>query len=103
MIAEPLPFAIAKVKPSGVLELRRRGMRVRNKFIKCVRRIWGISPDKEDRWRRGAVFLLLLSFGVSPQGAHGQTPATVQAHKDLSQLSMEELMKVQGDRVYGAS
>jgi outer membrane receptor for ferrienterochelin and colicins len=78
-------------------------MRVRNKFIKCVRRIWRISADKEDRWRRGAVLLLLLSLGVSPQEAHGQAPATVQAHKDLSQLSMEELMNVQVDTVYGAS
>ena len=79
-------------------------MRVRNKFIKYVKRIWRISADREDRWRRAAVMLLLLSLGVSPQKAGAQEKGeSKQAHKDLNQLSMEELMNVEVDTVYGAS
>ena len=56
------------------------------------------------RNRGNAVLLLLFSFGVSPRVTRGQgSGETPQAPKDLSQLSLEELMNLQIDTVYGAS
>src|ERR1700687_2087940 len=56
------------------------------------------------RNRRSAVLLLLFSLGVSPIVARGQGSGEApQAPKDLSQLSLEELMNLQIDTVYGAS
>jgi outer membrane cobalamin receptor len=54
--------------------------------------------------RRGAVLLLLLSLGAWSREAGGQeTGESRPVHKDLSQLSMEELMSIKVDTVYGAS
>ena len=56
------------------------------------------------RARRGAVLLLLLFVGVSPLETRGQAVGeNKQAPKDLSQLSLEELMDIKVDTVYGAS
>ena len=56
------------------------------------------------RCRRGLSLLLLLSLGVAPRQIRGQgNKENQQPHKDLSQLSMEELMNVEVDTVYGAS
>jgi outer membrane receptor for ferrienterochelin and colicin len=56
------------------------------------------------RARRGAVLLLLLFVGISPLETHGQgVGETKQAPKGLGQLSLEELMDIKVDTVYGAS
>jgi outer membrane receptor for ferrienterochelin and colicins len=56
------------------------------------------------RARRMAVLLLLLSLGASLQEARGQgVGETKPAPKSLSQLSLEELMAIKVDTVYGAS
>lgn len=56
------------------------------------------------RARRGAVLLLLLFVGVSPLETRGQgLGETKQAPKGLGQLSLEELMDIKVDTVYGAS
>jgi outer membrane receptor for ferrienterochelin and colicins len=56
------------------------------------------------RARRGAVLLWLLFLAVSPLETRGQgVGETKQAPKDLSQLSLEELMGIKVDTVYGAS
>lgn len=56
------------------------------------------------RCRPGAVLLLLLALGAWPREAGGQETAESRpVHKDLSQLSIEELMSIKVDTVYGAS
>jgi outer membrane receptor for ferrienterochelin and colicins len=56
------------------------------------------------RARLSALLLLLLALGVSPLKIRGQgTGETKQAPKDLSQLSLEELLNLKVDMVYGAS
>ena len=75
------------------------------------------KPEVSDRTRTGlpgtsgfcwasrcAILLLLLSLNVSPVEARSQGIAeTNQAQKDLSQLSLEELMNLRVETVYGAS
>jgi outer membrane receptor for ferrienterochelin and colicins len=54
--------------------------------------------------RRGSVLLLLVALALSPLVTRAQgTGATSQAPTDLSQLSLEDLMNLKIDTVYGAS
>ena len=54
--------------------------------------------------KHAAIFLLLLALGLPPLKAQGQGTAAAQLpQKDLSQLSLDELMNVNVDVVYGAS
>jgi iron complex outermembrane receptor protein len=54
--------------------------------------------------RRGSVLVLLVALALSPLVTRAQgTGATGQAPTDLSQLSIEELMNLKVETVYGAS
>jgi outer membrane receptor for ferrienterochelin and colicins len=54
--------------------------------------------------RRCGALLLLLCLGISPLETRGQgVGETKQARKDLGQLSLQELMDIKVDTVYGAS
>ena len=104
--------------------LKQQGLRRSPRLLlwtrSCAFGAWGgtvSKPELPDRRKRGlretsavcragrsAVLLLLLSLGVSPLPTRGQgTVEAKQAPKDLSQLSLEELMNLKVDTVYGAS
>src|SRR6202166_1407205 len=64
----------------------------------------GTSAVQRTSTKHGAILLLLLSLGLPPLKARGQGTAEAKSpQKDLSQLSLEELMNIQVDTVYGAS
>jgi outer membrane receptor for ferrienterochelin and colicins len=64
----------------------------------------GTSTAQRTSTKHGAILLLLLSLGLPPLEARGQGTAEPKPpQKDLSQLSLEELMNIKVDVVYGAS
>ena len=64
----------------------------------------GTSAVQRTSTKHGAILLLLLSLGLPPLKARGQGTAEAKSpQKDLSQLSLEELMNIKVDVVYGAS
>ena len=64
----------------------------------------GTSTVRRTSAKHAAIFLLLLALGLPPLNARGQGTAAAQPpQQDLSQLSLDELMNVKVDVVYGAS
>ena len=64
----------------------------------------GTSTARRTCTKYAAIFLLLPALGLPPLQARAQGTAAAQpSQKDLSQLSLDELMNVKVDVVYGAS
>jgi outer membrane receptor for ferrienterochelin and colicins len=94
------------------MRCRRDGDGLRSTLLEPVRTVPlnnfsgtpGTSAVRQTPSKHAAIFLLLLALGLPPLDARGQGTAAAQPpQKDLSQLSLDELMNVKVDVVYGAS
>src|SRR3984893_4046345 len=85
----------AQMAPGEFVSKPRAPDRSRRGFLKA---------SAASRARGGALFLLSLSVGICAVATRAQDPReTTRPPKDLSQLSLEELMNLKIDTVYGAS